>query len=484
MNISPVLLKDGYKVGHVFQYPPKTTCVYSNFTPRSSRVKGVNSVIWFGAQYFIKEYLIDSFDDWFDMPCKDAVGEYKQTIEQYIGPTNTDHIEALHKLGFLPLHIKALPEGTRVPMRVPCLTITNTHEDFYWLPNMLETVLSNVLWLPSTSATTACEYRREFEWAARITGGDREFVKWQGHDFSMRGLAGIEAACLSGAAHLLAFTGSDSIPAIEFINQYYPGENGLIAGSVPATEHSVMCVDGVEDEFNTFKRLITEVYPTGIVSIVSDTWDLWKVLTEYLPKLKDTILTRDGKVVIRPDSGDPVKIICGDPDGRTLNEQKGVVRLLDEVFGSTRTVKEYKQLNSHIGVIYGDSITPDRQLEILARLQAAGFASTNVVLGIGSFTYQHVTRDTFGWAMKATYAEVDGKGREIFKKPVTDNGTKNSATGLLRVDRVNGQLVLTERCSWDEQDGGELRSVFMNGILLVDESFATIRARVEQDITR
>ena len=226
--------------------------------------------------------------------------------------------------------------------------------------------------------------------------------------------------------------------------------------------------------------MILEVYPKGIVSIVSDTWDLWKVLTEYLPVLKEDIIARPGKVVIRPDSGDPVDIICGNPNGKNENEKKGVIELLWDVFGGKTNTKGFKELVPQIGAIYGDSITTERATQICERLKAKGFASTNVVFGIGSFTYQYNTRDTFGFAMKATYGEVDGIGREIFKDPITDDGTKKSAKGLLQIFKnAEGEYELKDQCSWEEEAKGELKEVFRDGKLLIDYSLAEIRERLK-----
>lgn len=484
-NILPILLKDGYKVGHVQQYPEGTTLVYSNFTPRASRVPGVPGVITFGLQYFLKEYLLRQFNEgFFKMPLSHVLKTYKRRIDNYLGPgLNLDHIAGLHTLGYLPLHIKAIPEGTLVPFRVPTLTIRNTHPSCFWLTNMLETLLSNVLWQASTSATTAFLYRRVFDQYCEETGGDPTFVPWQGHDFSFRGLSGVEAACLSGAAHLLSFTGTDTIPAIDFLEEYYHAdcEKELIGGSVPATEHSVMSIGSQDGELGTFRRLISRIYPTGVISIVSDTWDFWSVLMEYLPQLRHEILGRDGKVVIRPDSGDPVEIICGDPDAKDVRN-KGAIQVLWDLFGGTVTASGYKVLDPHIGLIYGDSITRERQEEILKRLKAKGFASTNVVLGIGSYTYQYVTRDTYGFAMKATYAEqltpAGVLGFPIFKAPKTDDGIKNSAKGLLHVDMH--PLLLRENCTWEQEGGGALQTVFLDGTLKHEQTLAEIRQRVKE----
>ena len=470
-DINPMLLIDGYKADHRSQYPAKTEYIYSNFTPRKSRVQGRDNIVFFGLQYFIKEYLIERFDKgFFEKPKKEVVAEYQRRMDTYLGPdmVTTDHIADLHDLGYLPLRIKALPEGTRVPMGVPVLTLTNTDPKFAWITNYIETLMSNILWKPCTSATTADMFKQNFEAHMIKTGGPIDFTPWQGHDFSFRGASGNEDAFMSGAAHLLSFTGTDTIPAIDFLERYYNAnaEKELIGGSVPATEHSTMCAGGEENEIETFKRLITETYPKGGVSIVSDTWDFWKVITEYLPALKDTITGRDGRVVIRPDSGDPFKIICGDKFSTSPEAKKGAYEMLWDIFGGEVNKQGYKILHPSIGLIYGDSITLDKQKRILDRLELKGFSASNLVLGIGSYTYEYVTRDTYGFAMKATWCQVDGKGRDIFKDPKTDDGTKKSAKGLLQVYKEDGKLQLIDMCTPDEEERGELKEVFNNGKIL------------------
>ncbi|QCE40736.1 nicotinate phosphoribosyltransferase [Psychroserpens sp. NJDZ02] len=481
--MNPLLYTDGYKVDHRRQYPDKTTLVYSNWTPRMTRIKGVDQVVLFGLQYFIKKYMIADFNaNFFKQPKADVCKKYQRRINNYLGENSVgiQHIEDLHDLGYLPMVIKALPEGVSVPIKVPMLTMYNTKAEFFWLTNYFETILSTTLWLPCNSATIAKQYRKILDKYANETSSVLEFVDWQGHDFSMRGMGGLEAATVSSAGHLLSFTGTDTIPTIDFLEDYYNANSDteLVGGSVAATEHSVMCMGTNTGEQETFKRLITEVYPNGIVSIVSDTWDLWKVLTEYLPNLKEDVLARNGKVVIRPDSGDPADIICGNPNGKTEAAKKGVVQLLWDIFGGTTNNKGCKELDSHIGAIYGDSITIDRATEICERLKQNGFASTNVVLGIGSFTYQYNTRDTFGFAMKATYGEVDGESREIYKNPITDDGTKKSAKGLIKIVKENGDYALVDQVSWEEEQKGELKEVFRDGELLVDDSLGEIRQRI------
>lgn len=536
MRTFSMFATDFYKLGHIRQYPDNTTLVYSNLTPRSDRLfKGLpdfdHKIVFFGLQGFIQEVLQDQFNDnFFALDEQEVIATYHDLVSNALGAENAgyDHIVALHRLGYLPIRIKALPEGSRVSMKVPVFTVENTLPEFYWVTNFLETLLSSNLWKGSTNATIAYEYRRLLDRFADLTGSDKFLVNFQGHDFSARGMSGMEDAVRTGSAHLVSFMGTDTVGAIEYIQDYYRPEDKttITGGSVPATEHSVMCMGGFEDEQETFRRLIEDTYPKGIVSIVSDTWDFWKVMTEFTVNLKDKILARDGKVVFRPDSGDPVKILTGykvyenfvvgrdsywDLDGESfdcleingkfyeyevdygsyegderieIGEEipehvvKGAVEILWDNFGGTETSTGYKLLDSHVGLIYGDSITLQRAQDILQRLADKGFASGNVVFGIGSYTYQYNTRDTFGFAVKATYGEVDGVGRELFKDPKTDSGTKKSARGLLRVDLVDGEYVLKDQVTREEEQGGELRVVFEDGELYNYEGLDVIRKRL------
>lgn len=572
-----ILLTDGYKLDHRRQYPDGTEFVYSNWTPRSCSYfpEAHEGAVVFGIQYFIKEYLIKRFtSDFFDIPKETAVAEFKRRVDMFLGPNNqvgVSHIEALHDLGYLPIEIKALPEGAVCPIRVPALTFVNTRPDFYWLTNYFETLISTTLWLPMTSATSARLYKKELMRHAKKTGFDTEpGLNFLCHDFSMRGMAGVEAAIMSGMGHLTSFTGSETIPAIEALEKYYnaDAEKELIAATVPATEHSVMCAGGMDDEYKTFQRLITVVYPDGPVSIVSDTWDFWKVMIEYIPKLKGEILARNGRVIIRPDSGKPEDIICGtgsskyrdiskyfegDPlenpqnfeddlldevrgntphgecgveeytghymvNGRyykatihniswnrydkqyyyidmwekakitvekvtNTHEENGVYEILWDLFGGTVNAKGYKVLDPHVGIIYGDSITLERQKEIYRRLEDKGFAATNLVLGVGSYTYQYKSRDSLGFAMKATWCQINGEGKDIFKNPKTDDGVKKSLKGLIRVEEdVFGEYEAFDQVTPEAEKGGELKTVFKNGILLKDWTLSEIRENIQKTI--
>jgi nicotinamide phosphoribosyltransferase len=487
MSKESILLTDGYKLDHRRQYPEGTEFVYSNWTPRSCQYfpEASEGTVVFGIEYFIKKYLLEEFNkNFFNRPKEEVIEEFSRRINTFLGPNQVgiNHISALHDLGYLPIEIKALPEGTLCPIGVPVLTVINTVPEFFWITNYLETLMSACLWLPMTSATSARLYKKRLMEHALKTGfHDQPGLDFLCHDFSMRGMAGIEAAVMSGLGHLTSFTGSETIPALEAAEEYYnaDADSELLAGTVPATEHSVMCAGGMEDEFETFKRLITEIYPTGIVSIVSDTWDFWQVITEYMPRLKDTIMSRDGRVVVRPDSGDPVKIICGDPEADPNSpEYKGAYQLLGEIFGTTVNEKGYKVLDTHIGLIYGDSITLERQHQIYSQLEDKGFAATNLVLGIGSYTYQFKSRDSLGFAMKATWCQINGEAKEIFKNPKTDSGMKKSLKGLLQVYHEDGVYKVKDQISKEEEQQGCLRTVFKNGMLYKTEFLDTIRQNV------
>lgn len=534
MKHRPLSKIDFYKADHASQQPPGTVKIYGNGTFRKSRIAGINHIVWFGLQYVIKELYLNIWQkEFFEKPLAPILEHYQRRMDNSLGKgfISMENITKLHKLGYMPLKIKSLPEGTLVPIKVPPMTITNTHDDFAWLALHQETVISNMLWRGPTSATIAFQYRKTFEHYHRLTVGRAEengFIMWQGHDFSYRGMGGNDDAMLSGAAHLLSFFGTDTVPAIDFLEDYYgaDSDNEIIGGSIPATEHSVMCMGiGVEGEYETIKRLITQVYPHGPVGIVSDTNDYWNTLLKIISDLKSDIMARAGhplgldKVVVRPDSGDPYRIIVGyfpeeygEVDGKmfarnsdgSLNLDKeiqnheidGSIQVLWNVFGGYETPLGYKQLCPKIGLIYGDSITMDLQVRVLEGLMRKGFASTNVVLGIGSFTYVYTTRDTFGFAMKATYGEVRETSFKssggsisqvvsynISKNPKTDSGIKKSAKGLLMVqtNERSGQLEVIEECTQEQERQGLLEEVFVDGKLLRETTLSEIRERINSN---
>jgi len=480
--------------------------------------ENAKQIVVFGAQYTMK-YIDEIYrKNFFNKPKEQVIGEAKKYLSSYLGcDYDVTHFEKLHDLGYLPIRVKTLKEGTVVGEKIPILTIYNTHPEFFWLPNFLETLISSLIWKPVHSASLAFGYKKILtDWAKKTDKNNLGFVNFQGHDFSFRGMQHPESAISSGLGFLTSFYGTDTIPALQASQYYYNSEN--VGFSVPASEHAVCTSYGKENELESFKRILTQ-YPTGIVSLVSDSYDLWKVCTEFVTTLKDLILSRDGKLVIRPDSGDPVDIICGtikeNTDSYENNredallhnqrhgksdlepEQKGVIELLWDVFGGTVNDQGYKVLDPHIGVIYGDSITLERANEICRRLEAKGFASTNIVLGVGSYSMGYATRDNQGGAVKATYVELTtniGKsigevgtmdvpeviGRVIFKDPITDDGTKKSARGLLYVGKnENGEYYLQDNVSWEKEGTGELETIF-DGVLVKETSLSEIREILSQ----
>lgn len=506
MKFNPETSLDCYKIDHRRQYAPGVGLVFSNLTPRKTyRNTKPKGVVCFGLQYFIKEYLINKWNtEFFQKSKEEVLKRFSRRINNYLGPNQvgTEHIEALHDLGYLPLTILALPEGVQVPYKVPVFVFWNTNPEFYWLTNYLETIASVTIWPLATTATTAKQFKDILIRFANETADNTDMVKFSGHNFSYRGCFGHEAACMADAGWLTSFVGSDTVPGVDFMEEYYSADSDkeLVGCSVSATEHSVMASYGKEDELEAFRRIIEDLYPNGIVSIVSDTFDYWKVITEFTVTLKDKILQREGKTVFRPDSGDNVKIITGyfedeievymyDMRGAhyrikgtdteiSVAEIKGTVECLWDIFGGTINTKGFKELNPKTGAILGDGVTLEVMTSICERLKKKGFASTNLVYGVGSYSIQYgVSRDSDGYAVKSTYCEVNGVPREIFKDPKTDTSNmKKSAKGLTAVFKdENGEFYLKDQATWEEVLNCEFIKVFENGNLIKDYTLAEVR---------
>lgn len=479
INYNPLLCLDFYKTAHAEQYPQSLTKMVSYYTPRMSRLADTDKVAMFGLQAFIKDYFIHAFnafffwEDW-----DDVLAEYKRVLNSTINTNGVgeNRLKALHDLGYLPLEIRAVPEGVRTNIKVPQIEISNTHPDFAWLVNSIETMLSCTMWHTQVSAEVGYRYRQIVnEFAARTCDDDVVRARLLG-DFSMRGQESVESAVKSSAAFCLSFLNTATVPAILWLEDNYGCDctKEPVAFGALSTEHSVMCsnfaMDG--DEITHIRRLLTEVYPHQSFSMVSDSYDYWNLVDNILPKLKDEILAHDGCLSIRGDSGDPVEVVTE------------TVSRLWNIFGGTINNKGFKVLNSHIKALYGDSITPQRCQQIYEILERAGFAINNVALGVGSFSmqcletihdgeiykgtkyYAPYTRDTFGIAVKATYAEdADGNPIMIFKNPKTDTGHfKKSQRGCCRVIKDGDNYTYEDGLTWAEsQKDNELLTVFKNG---------------------
>lgn len=563
--INPMLLTDSYKLSHIKFTSEGVQTIYSNFTPRftdylEAKFKNFDGgIVWFGIQAAVQKIFVEYWEEGFFKRNKDEViGEAKTLLSRYIGMDDFKHFEALHDLGYMPICIKSLPEGCVVSKGLPCFTITNTHPDYQWLPNFLESVLSAEVWKPMTTATIGRAMKSMVVKAAIKTTGDASGADFQLHDFSFRGQSGIESGAASGAGFLLSTMGTDNIPSIAYLQHYYDADikRDEIAYSVPAGEHSVttlgiqieaqkiiaeaeeqgIYIPDVEDVLEVAERkyvsYVIEKFPEGIVSYVADSYDYFGFLDKTLPAMKDLIEGRDGKFVVRGDSGDPVEIIAGikifdysdspnisvaaldafsykfdfessplvdgetfpvifkfngaiykaeyavsyDKFGRVFNyeinslneyqlttQEMGTISKLFNIFGGHVNSKGYIELNEKIGMIYGDGINEERATEIFKRLEDKGFASTNVVFGIGSYTLNMLSRDDLGTAVKATSATVNGKQVAIYKDPKTDT-SKKSARGLLRVDqRADGTFELTDNVSENEELGGLLEVIYEDG---------------------
>lgn len=495
---------DGYKLSHAAMYADGTEVIYSNLTPRSDKHYKAKAssfydgkLVFVGAQAAVGE-IVEMFDNFFGAQKREVMDHIHYRLRSYTGEVEHDMVkrwESLHDLGYLPLEFRALPEGTKVEMGVPVLTVTNTHKDFYWLVNYIESLVSSILWKTCTNATIANEYKRMAQHYAEKTGVDDFTVSIQFHDFSVRGMSGPEDAARSGMGHLSSFVGSDNLPSFDYVDKWYGRTEGLAMG-VPATEHAVATnnilylaekggLDKQEAEKEFLVDLLTRKFPDGIVSYVSDSFDYWALVSETLPAIKDVVLSRKsrglspGRLVIRPDSGDPVEVICGKGNNGTSSQDKGTIQCLWETFGGTINEKGYKVLDSHIGLIYGDSITLQRAEEIFKRLEAAGFSSGNVVLGIGSYTYQSSTRDTFGFAVKATATNINGEDLTIYKDPKTDS-KKKSAKGYLFVDKETKKLEDCVSREKSESNENLLEVYFVDGVLNHKYTFNELRYNIQQ----
>ena len=480
---NPMLLIDFYKAVHAEMLPKNITKSVSYFTPRMSRVKRWDKVVMFGLQGFIKTYLIDYFNnEFFNKPFDEVMSEYRRIMDATLGNDayKIDKIEALHRLGYLPIKIVSLPEGTIVPMHVPMFGITNTHPNFAWLPQSLESLISAEMWHPMLAATVGATYRDIVNEYYDKTCDDNVPRARALGAFDFRGEECLESAVKAGAGWCLSFLNTATVPTIPYLEEMYNCDctKEPVAFGSPSTEHSVMCsnyaVDG--DEITLLRRLLTDIYPNTSFSAVLDSYDYWNIIDNVLPQLRKEIMNHNGCMLMRGDSGDCVEVVT-----------KTVFKLWEH-FGGTINSKGYKVLDPHVKAIYGDSITVQRCEEIYKILMENGFACSNVALGVGSFSFQCIeedgilkpfTRDTFSSCIKATYCEIDGVPTPIFKNP-KDGGFKKSQKGCCAVYKINeaGDLAFEDGKTWDEvvnDNANLLETVFEDGKMTKEYTLAEVR---------
>ena len=479
-KINPMLLIDFYKAVHAEMLPNGISKSVSYFTPRMSRVARWDHVVNFGLQGFIKKYLIEYFNEnFFELSEEEVMNDYTRVMDAALGKDayNPEKIRKLHRLGYLPIEIIALPEGARVPMHVPMFGITNTHPDFAWLPQSLESLISAESWHPMIAATVGATYRDIVDkWYGKTCDGATNAKALGAFDF--RGEECTESAIKAGAGWCLSFLNTATVPTIPYLEMYYNCDctKEPVAFGAPSTEHSVMCsnyaVDG--DEITLLRRLLTEIYPNTSFSAVLDSYDYWNVIDNILPVLKPEIMAHNGCMLMRGDSGECVDVVT-----------KTVFKLWDE-FGGTVNSKGYKVLDPHVKAIYGDSITVQRAEAIYEILEKNGFAASNVALGVGSFSFQCIeednilkpfTRDTFSSCIKATYCEINGVPTPIFKNP-KDGGFKKSQKGCCIVTRdKDGEYTFTDGHTWAEASLADnlLVPVFRDGKIIREQTLDEIR---------
>lgn len=517
-NYNPLCLSDGYKPGHRAMLAPGTTRLYGTWIPRSLKhaPKGILKIVCAGSKLCWKE-IHDAFEEGFFGVSEEEAMLFGKDMSLYLGMEyNAEHFRNLHKLGYLPVKVKSLPEGIETLPNIPHQTFINTVDGFGWLTLYLETPMSNLSWKCSTAATIALQYRRVVEkWVNKTDPTNAWLIPFLCHDFSARGLSGSYDMCAVGLGHAMSFRGSDTLMVIPASRYYYnEPKDEVCINSVNASEHSVSTTKiFTVGEKQMILDWLKEI-PEGIFSMVADTFSLWEFI-EYLkdPEIKAAVLSRNGKLVVRPDSGDPVDIICGtyQPHHRDFSERhlnpefKGVIELLWDIFGGTINKQGFKVLDPHIGAIYGDSINLERQIQIYERLEAKGFAATNIVLGIGSFTYQFNTRDTFGWAAKGAWFEVENKsdcnctnyitesckdvcegciskkGYDIYKDPITDDGSKKSLKGRCAVFQDdNGEYFVKVQCTEEQEKQGLLQTIYEDGKFYNETTLTEIRERINK----
>ena len=538
---------DSYKISHITFEADGVENIYSNATARFCKyMKELlgehydDTFVVFGIQWMMIRFHLMAKNGFFGRDKGEVMDEMRDVLTPYIGQEKFKHFEDLHDLQYVPLLVKSIDEGSVMPIGMPFYTCENTIKEFEWLANFLESGMSTDTWKQMTVATIAYAFRKISNKFAMETQGNLDGVDFQNHDFHTRGASGFESGAVAGVAFTLSSLGTDNLPSLWASRNFYFSRNTKsrqFQASVPAGEHSVTTlgilteqrraeargeeIDLSEAEKRYTKWIMNKQFPTGIVSFVADSFDYWNFITEVVPSLHDDIMARDGKFVVRGDSGNPVHIIAGyrifdassnpkllgmsisqillnthiwwksdievvkvndqyykilDDNGRltyqdvaiTEAEAKGTIQALWDIFGGEVNNLGYKHLDSHIGMIYGDGITVHRSVEILTRLRDKGFASTNVVFGVGSYSLNMLSRDHLGMAIKATNAIVDIEGvltdTPIYKEPKTDMSKKSDRGYLVVLKDDEGKYTKKGMQSRKAMlEIGELTTLYMNG---------------------
>ena len=453
---NPILLTDSYKGTHWRQYPPATEFVYSYLESRGGKF---DEVVFFGLQYILDRYFCGCVLE------ADAIDEADAFFASHFGAASLfnrvgwEGILERHG-GRLPVSIRAVGEGTPVPTHNVMMTIENTDPACPWLTNYLETLPVQV-WYGCTVATLSREMKRVIL-AALVETGDPALAPFMLHDFGFRGVSSVESASLGGAAHLVNFEGTDNLPACRLARDTY--DCAMAGGSIPASEHSTITAWGRDRELDAFRNML-ECYPSGVVACVSDSYDIFHACTElWGSQLREMVLSREGSLVVRPDSGDPPEVVAE------------VLRRLGDAFGTETNAKGFRLLPPQVRVIQGDGIDLEMVRAIFARTAREGWSADNLAFGMGGALLQRLDRDTQRFAFKCSEVTVEGERRPVSKSPITDP-SKNSKAGRLALLRSEGGSFRTVAVEDGSDCDDQLREVFRDGQLLVRDDLAAIRER-------
>ncbi len=453
-----ILNSDSYKTSHWVQYPAGSEYMSSYVEAR----KGDYDVVFFGLQAFVKEYLstpvtIQDIDE-----AEAVIQAHGLTFNR----TGWELLVERHN-GFLPLRIEAVPEGSIVPVSNVVCQIINTDPDFYWLPSYIETSLLRAIWYPSTVASVSRYCKGIIREALEKSADNTVSLPFRLHDFGARGASSFESVALGSLAHLVNFSGTDSMTALVAASRWYGMNKDMPAFSIPAAEHSTMTAWGREGETAAYANMLEQFGGKDkAFSVVSDSYDLWNAIDNiWGDTLKDDVKNMGGTLVIRPDSGEPTKVV------------REALERLAVKFGTTLNTKGYKVLPDYVRIIQGDGISPQSLGKIIDVVMNAGFSADNITFGMGGGLLQQVNRDTMSWAMKASAVSINGKWRDIYKDPITSHSKRSKKGRLALVQDSSGHLQTVKVDTLEDNRSNLLRDVFMDGKLLIDDSLTTIRER-------
>ncbi|MGP9558202.1 nicotinate phosphoribosyltransferase [Psychrobacter sp. AOP7-A1-24] len=453
-----ILNSDSYKTSHWVQYPSGSEYLSSYIEAR----KGDYDVVFFGLQAFIKEYLSTPITH-------QDIDEAEKVIQAHgltFNRAGWEHLIEKHD-GYLPLRIQAVPEGSIVPVSNVVCQVINTDPEFYWLPSYIETALLRAIWYPSTVASVSHYCKDIIRQALEKSADNTESLPFRLHDFGSRGASSQETVALGSLAHLVNFAGTDSMTALIAASRWYEMSDDMPAFSIPAAEHSTMTAWGRDGETAAFHNMIEQFGGEDkAFSVVSDSYDLWNAIDNiWGDALKEEVKNMGGTLVIRPDSGEPTKVV------------REALERLAVKFGTTVNSKGYKVLPDYVRIIQGDGISPQSLSKIIDVVIKAGFSIENVTFGMGGGLLQQVNRDTMSWAMKSSAIRIDGAWKDIYKDPVTSRSKRSKKGRLALVKGDSGQLKTVKENEMNEPADNLLRDVYVDGKLLIEDSLTTVRER-------